>query len=405
MKNKRIFLSPPSMSGKELKYVQQAFDSNYIAPLGPMVDGMEQAICNFTGIKHCAALSSGTGALHLALLILGVKSGDEVICSSFTFAASANPIVYVGAKPIFIDSESDTWNMCPTLLEEAIQDRIAKGGKPKAIILVHLYGMPARLDEIMAIAEKYDIPIIEDAAEALGSCYTSNLYRSSQSTQSSCSETSRPSRSSVKKCPIGTFGIMNVFSFNGNKIITTSGGGALVSNNEYYITKARFLATQARDPAPHYEHTEIGYNYRMSNIVAAIGRGQMEILPNFVDKCRKINRMYRERLDDVHGIKFLTEPDDRFYSNFWLTTLTIDPEKYGADREAVRLALETEHIEARPLWKPMHMQPIYKNMSASMYGGSISAELFANGLCLPSGVTLREDDIDRVCGIIKSFAH
>lgn len=403
--SKRIFLSPPSMSGNELKYVQQAFDSNYIAPLGPMVDGMEQAICDFTGIKYCAALSSGTGALHLALLILGIKVGDEVICSSFTFAASANPIIYVGANPIFIDSEPDTWNMSPTLLEEAITDRIAKGKKPKAIILVHLYGMPAKLDEIMAIAKTHNIPIIEDAAEALGSCYTSNLYRSSQSTQSSCSETSRSSRSSVKKSHVGTFGVMSVFSFNGNKIITTSGGGALVSDNEEFINKARFLATQARDPAPHYEHTEIGYNYRMSNIVAAIGRGQMEVLQKFVDQCRKINNQYRERLADLPGIDFLTEPNAQFYSNFWLTTITIDPKLFGADSATVRLALESDQIEARPLWKPMHMQPVYKKMNTPMYGGYVAEDLFSKGLCLPSGVALTEDNLDRICGIIKSFTR
>ena len=378
MKNERIFLSPPAMSGKELEYIKQAFDSNYIAPLGPMVDGMEKAISNFTETLHCAALSSGTGALHLALLILGVKPGDEVICSSFTFAASANPIVYVGATPVFVDSEADTWNMSPALLEEAILDRIAKGKKPKAIVIVHLYGMPAMLDEIMAISEKYDIPLIEDAAEALGSRY--------------------------KNRSVGSFGCMSVFSFNGNKIITTSGGGALVSDNEKYIMKARFLATQARDPFPHYEHTEIGYNYRMSNIVAAIGRGQMESLPEFVEQCRRVNRQYKERLSNLPGINFLTEPNDAFYSNFWLTTITIDPEEFGANNDTVRLALEADQIEARPLWKPMHMQPVYKKMNTAMYGGAVSEDLFAKGLCLPSGVALTESDIDRICDIIIKTA-
>jgi dTDP-4-amino-4,6-dideoxygalactose transaminase len=362
------------MSGRELEYVKQAFASNYIAPLGPMVDGMEKSVCEFSGGKHCAALSSGTAALHLALLILGVEPGDEVICSSFTFAASANPIVYVGGTPVFVDSEPDTWNMSPSLLEEAIEDRIARGKKPKAIILIHLYGMPAKLDEIGIVAAKHAIPIIEDAAEALGSSFNGKS--------------------------VGSLGCMNVFSFNGNKIITTSGGGALVSDNDNYIRRSRFLATQARDDAPHYEHSAIGYNYRMSNIVAAIGCGQMEMLPTFVERCREINAEYRERLAQLPGISFLAEPDSRFRSNFWLTTLTIDPERFGVDRETVRLALEAENIESRPVWKPMHLQPVYRAMDITMYGGRVCEDIFVTGLCLPSGVGMTDSDIDRVCDII-----
>jgi dTDP-4-amino-4,6-dideoxygalactose transaminase len=401
MEQPRIFLSPPCMSGRELDFVKEAFASNYIAPLGPMVDRIEKALCDEASRKHCAALSSGTAALHLALIILGVKPGDEVICPSFTFAASANPIVYVGARPVFVDSEPDTWNMCPALLDEAIQDRIARGKKPKAIILVHLYGMPAKLDEIMAIAEQYDIPVIEDAAEALGSCYASTFHRSSQSTQSSYSETSRSSRPSVNNLvPIGSFGVMSIFSFNGNKIITTSGGGALLSDNKDFIEQARFLATQARDPAPHYEHSQIGYNYRMSNIVAAIGCGQMEVLPSFVTRCREINAEYRKRLADLPGISFLTEPNSRFQSNYWLTTITVAPQRFGADRETIRLALEADNIESRPVWKPMHLQPVYRAMDVEMYGGRVCEGIFETGLCLPSGVGMTEGDIDRICGII-----
>ncbi len=364
------------MSGREIEWVTKAFASNYIAPLGPMVDGLEEEICKFTEIQHCAALSSGTGALHLSLLLLGVRHSDEVICSSFTFAASANPIVYVGASPVFVDSEKDTWNMCPVLLEQAIQDRMAKtGSTPKAVVLVHLYGMPANLAEIMAVAKRYDIPVIEDAAEAIGSSFDGK--------------------------PVGSFGRMGVFSFNGNKIITTSGGGALVSNSEDLIDRARFLATQARDPAPHYEHSVIGYNYRMSNIVAAIGRGQMEALPHFIERCREINAAYRKRLSGLPGITFLSEPDDRFRSNFWLTTLTVDPIAFGSDRESIRIALEAENIESRPVWKPMHLQPVYRAMDAPIYGGAVCEHIFETGLCLPSGVGMTDSDIDRVCDTIS----
>ncbi len=380
------------MGGAEMGCIEEAFASNYIAPLGPMVDRFEADICRYTGIGHCAALSSGTAALHLALLILGVKAGDDVICPSFTFVASVNPIIYVGATPVLVDSEDDTWNMDPQLLDEAINDRREATGKlPAAIILVHLYGMPAKIDEIMAIADKYEIPVIEDAAEAIGARYDGKS--------------------------VGTFGCMSVFSFNGNKMITTSGGGALVSDNEEYINRARFLATQARDDAPHYEHSEIGYNYRMSNIVAAIGVGQMEALPGFVSRCREINAEYRKQLGDLPGIGFLKEPAKKFCSNFWLTTLTIDPAEFGADREAVRLALEEENIESRPLWKPMHLQPCFSTAAVQsskfkvqsyppahpcpVYGGAVSEALFERGLCLPSGTTLTTIQLERICDIVR----
>jgi dTDP-4-amino-4,6-dideoxygalactose transaminase len=381
MTQPRMFLSPPCMSGQELEYVKEAFASNYIAPLGPMVDGLEQDICTFTGAQHCAALSSGTAALHLALILLGVERGDDVLCPSFTFVATASPIVHLGATPVFVDSEPDTWNMCPARLEEAILDRKANGHTPKAIIVVHLYGMPAKLDAILKIARQHEIPVIEDAAEAIGSTYAG----------------SNPSSDARA---VGTFGIMGVFSFNGNKIITTSGGGALVSDCEEHIKRAYFLATQARDPAPHYEHSEIGFNYRMSNIVAAIGRGQMEALPGFVERCRAINARYRAQLDGLPSITFLTEPSDAYRSNFWLTTITVDSVLFGADREAIRLKLEVENIESRPVWKPMHLQPVFQKMKAPMYGGAVCEQIFRDGLCLPSGPSMSDEDVDRVCSII-----
>jgi len=387
-KAERIFLSPPCIGGSERLYVEEAFKSNYIAPLGPMVDGLERAICEYTGAGHCAVLSSGTGALHLALAILGVGAGDEVLCPSFTFVASANPIVYVGATPVFVDSETETWNMCPVLLEKAIKDRIdATGSKPKAIVLVHLYGMPARIDEVMAVAQQYGIPVIEDAAEALGSRYASPCDRLGLSASSNSKAA-------------GTFGCMGAYSFNGNKIITTSGGGALVSDDAEYMEKARFLATQARDPAPHYEHSQIGYNYRMSNIVAAIGLGQMEALPGFVERCREINAAYREILGAFPGIAFQGEPCGRYRSNFWLTAIVVEPDAFGVDREAIRLALESNNIESRPLWKPLHMQPVYRDMQAPMYGGAVCERIFGNGLCLPSGPAMTDGDIKRIVRVI-----
>ena len=372
MKNK-IWLSSPHLSGKEQKYVQEAFDTNWIAPLGPNVNGFESELANYLKAGHVAALSSGTAALHLALIMLNIEVGDEVICQSFTFSASTNPIVYQGATPVFVDSEKDTWNMDPELLETAIKDRISKGKKPKAIIIVHLYGMPAKMDEIMAVADKYEIPVVEDAAEALGSTYKG------------------------KAC--GTFGIMSILSFNGNKIITTSGGGALVSENKELIDKSRFLAAQARDNAPHYQHSQIGYNYRMSNIVAGVGRGQLEVLDKRVEQRRSINKFYHELLDNQSGISFLQEPNKIFFSNYWLTTILIDSNKTGGiTSETLRLAMETENIECRPLWKPMHLQPIFEKYPA--YTNGVSEDLFENGLCLPSGSNLSDSDLKRVLNAI-----
>jgi dTDP-4-amino-4,6-dideoxygalactose transaminase len=374
------------MGGKEMEFVQEAFDTNWVAPLGANVDGFENDLSkHLSSINidannhhqnegiHAAALSAGTAALHLAMIMLNVKAGDEVICQSMTFSASANPITYLGAKPVFIDSEADTWNICPIELERAIEDRIkVTGRKPKAIIAVHLYGMPYKVKEVMEVANRYDIPVIEDAAEALGSTYNG------------------------EGC--GTFGVMGVLSFNGNKIITTSGGGALVSKSEGYVKQARFLSTQARDNAPHYEHTQIGYNYRMSNIVAGIGRGQMLVLDSRVERRRAINQQYREAFEGT-GIEFLTEPDERYYSNHWLTAIQVDPAKCGVNREDIRLALEKENIECRPLWKPMHMQPVFAD--CPFYGNGTSEKLFENGLCLPSGSNMNNDDLERVIIAVK----
>lgn len=373
--NNKIWLSSPHMCGRELELVKEAFDTNWIAPLGPHVDGMEQDLSEFLGEGvYAAALNSGTAALHLALILLNIKGGDEVICQSMTFSASANPISYQGAMPVFVDSEETSWNMSPVYLEAAIKDRLKKGKTPKAIIIVHLYGMPARLDEILEIARSYEIPVIEDAAEALGSAYRGQK--------------------------LGTFGEMSILSFNGNKIITTSGGGALISMNKDYIEQARFLATQARDPAPHYEHSQIGYNYRMSNISAAIGRGQMRVLPLRVEQRRANYERYVEILGDLPGIFFPSESSDCF-SNRWLSTILIDPEESGGvTRETVRLSLEAENIESRPLWKPMHMQPVFKD--CPFYGDGISERLFEKGLCLPSGSNLSKANHQLICETVHS---
>lgn len=374
---KKIWLSSPHMGGTEQKYVQEAFDTNWIAPLGPNVNGFEKDLANYTGAKAASALSSGTAAIHLALIMLGVKSGDEVIVSSFTFSGSVNPITYLGATPVLIDSEPATWNMCPDLLEQAIKDRISKGKKPKAIIPVHLYGMPAKIEQIMEVANRYEIPVIEDAAEALGSRY--------------------------KNKALGTFGIMGVLSFNGNKIITTSAGGALISNDEELVEKSRFLAQQARDNAPHYQHSEIGYNYRMSNVVAGIGRGQMEVLDKHMALRRENFRFYKNYLSGIEGISFLEEPDSNYFSNYWLTCIFADPAKTnGISREDIRLSLQMENIESRPLWKPMHLQPVFK--SYPYYGNGVSDELFEQGLCLPSGSNLLDEDKERVIqSVLKVF--
>ncbi|RDV16144.1 aminotransferase class I/II-fold pyridoxal phosphate-dependent enzyme [Pontibacter diazotrophicus] len=366
--NDKIWLSSPHMGENELKNVQEAFATNWIAPLGPHVNAFEEGLSQYLGEGvQVAALSAGTAALHLALVILGVQAGDEVICQSMTFSASANPIVYQGATPVFVDSEEQTWNISPKLLEAAIKDRIEKGKKPKAIIIVHLYGMPAQMDQLMEIANRYEIPVVEDAAEALGSSYRGQR--------------------------LGTFGAISILSFNGNKIITTSGGGALVSKNEEWVKKARFLATQARDAAPHYQHSQIGYNYRMSNICAGIGCGQLDVLEARVAKRRSNYDFYKNELSDYTNMRFMEEPGSDYYSNRWLSTLLVE-EDGGFSREDIRLGLEKDNIESRPLWKPMHLQPVFEG--APFYGDGTSERLFQKGLCLPSGSNLSDGDLNRV---------
>ena len=373
MTNEKIWLSSPHMGGNEMKYVNEAYNTNWIAPLGPNVNGFEEDLQNYLNINHAAALSAGTAAIHLSLILLGVKHGDEVLASSFTFSATVNPITYVGATPILVDSEKETWNMCPIELKRAIEDRISKGKKPKAIIIVHLYGMPAKMNELLEVANNYDIPIIEDAAEALGSKYNGQA--------------------------LGTYGKLGILSFNGNKIITTSGGGALVSNDKELIEKSRFLATQARDNAPHYQHSQVGFNYRMSNIVAGIGRGQMEVIDERVSQRRAIFHFYKEIFSKIPEVQLLEEPNDKFFSNYWLTAITINSETIN--REALRLAFEAENIEARPLWKPMHMQPVFENYPSYINGNS--EELFNKGLCLPSGSNLTENEKERIRTVINNF--
>ena len=369
MKNNKIWLSSPHMGGREQKYVQEAFDTNWIAPLGPNVSGFEQDLKVYLkSNQYVAALNSGTSAIHMGLILSGVIEGDTVVCQSMTFSASANPIVYQGATPVFIDSEKETWNMCPVALEEAIKDCITKGKKPKVIIVVHLYGMPAKMDEISAIAKKYKISLIEDAAEALGSSYKG------------------------QKC--GTFGDFGILSFNGNKIITTSGGGALVCKTETSKNKAIFLATQARDNALHYQHSEIGYNYRMSNVVAGIGRGQMEVLDDHVALRKKMNQFYKELFKDVEGITVFKEPNNDYVSNHWLSCILIDETKTGITPNLLRQTLLEDNIESRPLWKPMHLQPVFKEVP--YYGVTVSEDLFKKGLCLPSGSNLTENDLERI---------
>ncbi len=371
----KIWLSLPHLGGTEQSFVQEAFDTNWVAPLGPNVDGFEQDLSKYVGVGHAAALSSGTAALHLSLVMLGVGYGDVVLCQSFTFSATANPIAYQGATPVFIDSEAETWNMCPDALETAIKDQTAKGKKPKAVIVVHLYGMAAKLNEIIEICNRHDIPLIEDAAEALGATYEG------------------------KK--LGSFGKLGILSFNGNKIITTSGGGALVSDDEDLIKKSRFLATQARDVAPHYQHSHIGYNYRLSNICAGIGRGQMQVIDERVAQRRANFIFYKNQFADVERITFQPEATGSF-SNRWLSCIVIDPKKNGnISREDIRLALEAQNIESRPLWKPMHLQPVFKD--APYYGSNICEKLFEDGLCLPSGSNLSLEDKERVVVGIKKI--
>ena len=371
--NKRIYLSSPHMGQAEFGFVKEAFDTNWVAPVGPNIDGFEHDLARYTGSQFSVALASGTAAIHLALIMLGVAAGDEVLCSSFTFSASANPICYLGATPVFVDCESDTWNLDPVMLEHAIQDRILHGSKPKALVLVHLYGMPAKLEEIQAVCDRYEVPLIEDAAEALGSMYRGRA--------------------------LGTFGVMGVLSFNGNKIITTSGGGAMISDSLEFITKAKFLSTQARDPAPHYQHSHIGYNYRMSNVSAGIGRGQMLVLNERVAQRRANHERYRQFFLNIPGVSMLSEPDG-FFSNRWLSCILVDPAKTGGiTREDIRLVLERENIESRPLWKPLHLQPVFENFP--YYGGSVAESLFEQGLCLPSGSNLSDQEFERVLEVLQ----
>jgi dTDP-4-amino-4,6-dideoxygalactose transaminase len=391
MNHNKIWLSSPHMGGTEHKYVTEAFDTNWVAPLGPNVNGFENDINVYLKGQsdshyHTAALTSGTAALHLALIMHGVQRNDAVLVQSFTFCGTTNPVVYQGAELVFVDSEKDTWNMNPEALKMAIQVLLDDGfgipqkiepkngkGYIRAIMPVHLYGMPAKLDELEAISKESGIPIVEDAAEALGSTYKG------------------------QKC--GTFGVMAALSFNGNKIITTSGGGALVSNSVEYVEKARFLSTQARDNAPHYQHSEVGYNYRMSNIVAGIGRGQMEVLDERVAQRRANNKRYRDYFSKLEGVELQSEPNEAYFSNFWLTAVIINPLITGGiDREMVRLEMEKENIECRPLWKPMHLQPVFEG--SRFFGKGVCVELFEKGLCLPSGSNLTDEDFERVFAVL-----
>jgi dTDP-4-amino-4,6-dideoxygalactose transaminase len=373
MNKNKIWLSSPHMGGSEQQYIQEAFDSNWITSAGSNLDCLEQKLEKYLGSGHVVVLNSGTAAIHLGLILLGVQAGDVVICQSMTFSASANPIVYQGATPVFIDSELETWNLCPIALEEAIVDQIAKGKTPKAIIAVHLYGIPYQIEIVRAVADKYSIPILEDSAEALGSSYKG------------------------QQC--GTFGDIGVFSFNGSKIITTSGGGALVTLSKKIKEKAIFLATQAKDKAPHYQHSEIGYNYRMSNICAGIGRGQMEVLDARIDLRRSVHEFYVDLFKDIEGVTVYSVPNNDFFANYWLTTILINPsETKGISRETLRLKLEEAQIESRPLWKPLHLQAVFCHYP--YYGSTVSETLFANGLCLPSGSNLSGEDKIRIKEVV-----
>lgn len=377
MKADRIYISSPHMSGLEQKYVQEALASNWIAPDGSNLAAFEKDLEIYLDSNcHVGALSSGTAAIHLGLILLGVQAGDEVICQSMTFSASANPILYLGATPVFIDSETDTWNLSAIALEEAIRDRMAKGRKPKAIIAVDLYGVPYQIEEVRTIADYYGIPILEDAAEALGSSYKG------------------------QKC--GTFGDIGVLSFNGNKIITTSGGGAIVTPTKALKDKAIFYATQSRDNAPHYQHSEIGYNYRLSNICASIGRGQMQVLNEHVALRRNMNAFYVALFKDIPNVTIFTAPNDDYYTNYWLSAIVIDSDQNkGFDREKLRLAFEEANIETRVLWKPMHLQPIFEKYP--YYGNEVAETLFGKGLCLPSGSNLTDEERERISTVVKDF--
>jgi dTDP-4-amino-4,6-dideoxygalactose transaminase len=410
-KQKRIFLSPPHMCGEELRFVNEAFESNYIAPLGPMVDAFEKEFAEKVGVKHAVAVSSGTAAMHLALRILGFGPGDEVVASTLTFIGSVTPILFQGAAPVFIDSDRSTWNMDPALLEAELDASQRRGKLPKAVVPTDLYGQCCNYARILAVCGRYEVPVVVDAAEAMGSKYR----RSEVSGLPTGSVAGHKSEGSGEWAHAGGGAKAAVYSFNGNKIITTSGGGMLASDDEAFIEKARFLSQQARDPAPHYEHTTFGYNYRMSNIVAAIGRGQLKALDERVDKKREIFDCYRNALGGLPGIAFMPEAP-YCKANRWLTVILITPEEFGVDRETVRLELEAENIESRPLWKPMHMQPVFdgrqkvqgsgsrenKNrIKARAIGGEVAEDLFNRGLCLPSGTAMKEEDLDRVVSVIN----
>lgn len=371
----RIWLSPPHMGGQEEAFVAEAFASNWIAPLGPQVDAFEAEFRERVGSAHAVALSSGTAALHLALQLSGVGAGDEVLVSTLTFSASVNPILYLGGTPVFVDSDRGSWNMDPALAAQALEDRVRRGRTPKALVLVHLYGQSADIDPVRELCERHGVELIEDAAEALGATYHG-------------------------RAP-GTFGRAGIFSFNGNKVITTSGGGMLVTDDALLAARARKLATQAREDAPHYEHAEIGYNYRLSNVLAAIGRGQLRVLEERVQARRRIFERYARELGDLPGVEMMPEAEWGRHSR-WLTCLTIDPQAFGEDREGVRLALVAEDIEARPVWKPMHLQPVYARYP--VYGGAVAEDLFARGLCLPSGSSLTDDEQSRVIEVVRSRA-
>lgn len=374
--NSRIYLSSPHMSGMEQQYVQEAFETNWLAPLGPNVEAFEREFAETVDSPYALALSSGTAALHLALIAADVSTGDEVLVSTLTFAASVNPIVYLGARPVFIDSERTSWNMDPELLSQELSRRAHEGRLPKAVVVVHLYGQSANMDRILAVCNEYGVPVVEDAAEALGAAYKGRTP--------------------------GTFGRAGIYSFNGNKIITTTGGGMLVSEDKELIAHARKLATQARDPAPYYQHSEVGYNYRLSNVSAGIGRGQLRVLQDRVASRRSNYEYYAKHLGDLSGLAFQPEAPWGLHSR-WLTCLTIDANKVGVDRETVRLALDVENIESRPVWKPMHLQPVFHQYER--VGGEVAEDLFNRGLCLPSGSNLTEADLERVVAVIRRCAR
>jgi dTDP-4-amino-4,6-dideoxygalactose transaminase len=375
MNKSKIWLSSPHMGGLEQQFVNKALDPDWLAPMGDNIDGFQEDVKKYLAQDvFVAALASGTAAIHLGLILMGVKAGDVVLCQSMTFSASANPILYLGATPVFVDSELDTWNLCPIALEEAIGGSIAKGQKPKAIIAVHSYGVPYKVDEVKAIAHKYKIQVLEDSAEALGSSYKGRLC--------------------------GTFGDFGVFSFNVNKIITTYGGGILVTNTKELKKKTIFLSTQSKDDAPHYEHSELGYNYQMTTIGAGIGRGQMGVLEDYLALRREMHAFYARLFADIDSVTVYTVPNDDYFSNYWLTTILIDPKKNnGITRETLREALESENIESRPLWKPLHLQPVFRKYP--YYGNAVAETLFENGLCLPSGSNLTDADRERITGVVK----